>query len=323
VLGSFTVQRAPQRYVLDVTDYVRAELAAGRTSAAVALVSAQPGAVAVVRFNSKEAATNPARFTVTPGAVTEVAPSADAKVQDGAFAGTNFGAGAVLEVKNSGGVGFNRVSYLRLDLTALPQAFTRVTLNLFGSLAGGTEASVAVNLHGVADATWTEAGLTYNNRPAPGAVLGSFTVQRTAQGYVLDVTDYVRAELAAGRTSAAVALVSAQPGAVAVVRFNSKEAATNPARFAVTDAPLSILASSGGATLSWVDNAAGETGYVIERSTSPAFANDVVKFSAPPNAGSFSDRGLVPGVTYFYRVRAVRSTTGAVSDWLVGWVTAV
>jgi hypothetical protein len=70
-----------------------------------------------------------------------------------------------------------------------------------------------------------------------------------------------------------------------------------------------------------VDNAAGETGYVIERSTSPAFANDVVSFSARPNAASFSDRGLVPGVKYFYRVRAVRSTTGAVSDWLVGSVT--
>jgi hypothetical protein len=54
--------------------------------------------------------------------------------------------------------------------------------------------------------------------------------------------------------------------------------------------------------LSWTDNAANETGYILERAGSSTFAG-ATSVDLPPDTTSYTDAGLAPGV-YYYRVRA-------------------
>ncbi|HMB96533.1 MAG TPA: fibronectin type III domain-containing protein, partial [Tepidisphaeraceae bacterium] len=63
--------------------------------------------------------------------------------------------------------------------------------------------------------------------------------------------------------------------------------------------------------LKWQDNANNETDYVIERSTSldgPFVTVDTVA----ANSTTYIDKGLTPGTTYFYRVRARSGTIRSV-----------
>jgi hypothetical protein len=60
-------------------------------------------------------------------------------------------------------------------------------------------------------------------------------------------------------------------------------------------------------SLSWQDNAVGETGYAIERSeTTDDNFSQIVQL--PSNAYAFSDNSVSPDLTYFYRVRAKQGT---------------
>jgi subtilisin family serine protease len=60
--------------------------------------------------------------------------------------------------------------------------------------------------------------------------------------------------------------------------------------------------SSSAIRLKWSDNATGETGYSIERSTDGT--NFTVIRTLPANTKSFTDSAVTPGATYTYRVRA-------------------
>ncbi len=61
-------------------------------------------------------------------------------------------------------------------------------------------------------------------------------------------------------------------------------------------------ASSTSITLSWTDNATGEDGYRIERKVSGGSYATIKTLG--PNATSYTDSGLSPSTTYFYRVIA-------------------
>jgi hypothetical protein len=75
---------------------------------------------------------------------------------------------------------------------------------------------------------------------------------------------------------------------------------------AIPAAPTNLTATpvnAGSVALAWTDNASNETGFVLDRSTSLAFAT-VTSVNLAANATSFTDTGLSPGV-YYYRIRAV------------------
>ncbi len=60
--------------------------------------------------------------------------------------------------------------------------------------------------------------------------------------------------------------------------------------------------------LKWLDNSADESGYVIERSDN-VDNNFSSIIQLPANATTFSDNGVSPNNTYFYRVRAQQGST--------------
>jgi hypothetical protein len=64
--------------------------------------------------------------------------------------------------------------------------------------------------------------------------------------------------------------------------------------------------------LRWTDNASGETGQVLQRSTDADFSAPT-SISLPVGTQSYSDTTLSPSTTYWYRVRAVTATDA--SNW--------
>ena len=78
-------------------------------------------------------------------------------------------------------------------------------------------------------------GTTWNNKPAAGALLRTVSIPgTTAAWYEWDVTDYVRAEVAAGRSVVAFALKGANTTSYQV-SFRSREATgANAPRLTVT-----------------------------------------------------------------------------------------
>jgi glucuronoarabinoxylan endo-1,4-beta-xylanase len=142
-----------------------------------------------------------------PGAVTIVSPIVS-YVRDGSFANTNFGTDAEMIVKRNNTVGNSREGYVQFDLSGV-NTISNAKLRLNGRLSGTTApGGVAVNVHYAADDSWTEGGLTWNNKPAAGSLVrGSLTVTgTTAQWYEVDLTSFLQEELAAGRKVVTIVL---------------------------------------------------------------------------------------------------------------------
>jgi chitodextrinase len=94
---------------------------------------------------------------------------------------------------------------------------------------------------------------------------------------------------------------------VAVVSLTMLTALRASLAAAALPAPSSLTAAALGTTavhLTWNDNASGETGFAVQRSLNAnrGFVRITV---AASNTTSFTDQGLAPGTTYYYRVRAV------------------
>ena len=157
------------------------------------------------------------------GTGTTLNDTADAYVRDGTNAGANFGTAADLEVKKAGS-GFNRVSYIKFDLSSV-STINSVKLNLFGKLSDTQNASITTSLFSVADTSWSETGITFNNAPSlSSSALGSATITGTTLQMVqFDVTSYVKAQKAAGHNIVSFALKDAT-SSNSFVQFNSREA---------------------------------------------------------------------------------------------------
>ncbi|MCC5806785.1 MAG: DNRLRE domain-containing protein [Opitutales bacterium] len=105
-------------------------------------------------------------------------------VRDGVHADTVYGAGAALEVKNDS-PGYARETFLRFDTAAIQRPVISATLHM-NSVDQGLD-EMAHHVHRVSADGWQEDSLTWNTRPAPGALVGAVTV-REGRSWALDVT---------------------------------------------------------------------------------------------------------------------------------------
>jgi PKD repeat protein len=172
----------------------------------------------------------PVNVVVGAGPLT---PLADAFVQDGSRAARNFGASNTLEVRQSS-AGNNRWTYLKFDIGSLA-GVSRAKLRLFGELSGTRAASVVTAVHPAINTTWSESGLTWNNRPATGAAIASATVVNSVlpRWYEWDVTGYLQQEKAAGRHVVTLVLRNVTTSTVND-HFRSKEAGGNVPQLVIT-----------------------------------------------------------------------------------------
>jgi hypothetical protein len=153
---------------------------------------------------------------------------ADAYVQDGTLANTNFGNVTPLLVKSDNQSGQRRDIYFKYDLGAVTRSITNAKLRIYAGLSAS--GSINTSAYSVSDTLWTEGGITWNNKPArSGTALTGATVAVTSTTYAsydIDITSYVVGERAAGRDIFSVALHDPS-NSTPYILLNSREASTN------------------------------------------------------------------------------------------------
>jgi len=156
-------------------------------------------------------------------------PAADAYVLDGAWSGSNFGGDAYLYTRTSNNQNYE--SYLKFDTTGVGTvASAKLRLNASVS----ANANIGLGVYAVASTDWSESAITWNNKPARGALLGGATVTGTSFVYYeIDVTSYLAAEKAAGRNVVSFALHNGQ-SSNQYVWIRSREATSNPPQLIIT-----------------------------------------------------------------------------------------
>lgn len=172
-----------------------------------------------------------AHYRVAPPPV-NITPVHDAYVRDGTNAaithGTTDSTLLITKVSPAGQLNNAREAYLQFDLASISGNISSATLRVYGKVDGTAVPSVLVGVYPVANTTWTENNITWNNKPATGAELANATVTNTAYSYITwDVTNYVKSELLAGRTKVSLAmksLVAHDPR----IFWNSSEFGSNP-----------------------------------------------------------------------------------------------
>lgn len=176
-------------------------------------------------------------------------PTADAYVQNGSNANKNYGTNSQLRAQTNSTAANNYDSYLRFDTAAAAGPITSARLRLYASLS--KSGSVATSAHAVADTAWGETSVTWNNKPALGAVLGSMSTTTTSYTWKeVDVTAYVQSERAAGRNVISLGLHNGATSSV-YVRANSRNASSNqPQLVIVTNAApnVGITSPTGGSS---------------------------------------------------------------------------
>ncbi len=133
----------------------------------------------------------------------------------------NFSHNTQLAIKTDlSNVENKRIAYISFDisqLSSINQAM--IELNTRLHIPGSIElAAIAVE-----DATWNAGDITWNNRPTLGEEL--YTIEVNSQSFtpqMLDITSYLQALKAEGKTRASIALISKTPSH-AIVYVKSKE----------------------------------------------------------------------------------------------------
>ena len=154
--------------------------------------------------NTPTATPLPSTYTLLPVADSYVyGPSPD----------TNYGSSTALRTDASP----DTRSYLRFDLQGVSGTIISATLRVYAE----TGSSVGFDIQGVADNTWTEAGLTYNNSPAMLPIAATSGAIGAGTWMEVDIT-----ALATGGEPLSPALTSTSSTAV---RYSSRQGP--PARF--------------------------------------------------------------------------------------------
>jgi hypothetical protein len=176
----------------------------------------------------------PATYSASFSPATVIGPLADAFVRGGAYAAVNFGTRQVLEVDQTTDASSVRETYLRFDLRGVATIGTAL-LRLYGAVSDARSLNVPLTVLGSSNTSWTETGLTWNNRPAvTTAVLASTAVpDSTPRWHEWDLTSYLRAEKAAGRNLVTLILRSGL-ATMPYIGFAAREYTAVPPRLLIT-----------------------------------------------------------------------------------------
>ncbi len=187
-----------------------------------------------------------ANFSYTTVTNTSVFPVADAYVEDGTAAATNFGSATPMLLKTNNTAGQKRDIYLKFDLTTVRRSITSVKLRFSAALS--VAGAISTSAYSVADTTWLEkdpGGINWNNKPVrSGTALTGATVSvttTTLATYELNVTSYVAAEKAAGRDLISLALHNPS-NTSNHINVNSREAAADKPQLLITTSDDSNVA---------------------------------------------------------------------------------
>jgi hypothetical protein len=189
-----------------------------------------PGSASFNALGSNQAA----NFTTIPATQTsQVTLTADAYVRGGSNANNNYGNQNQLITQLASSAGNTFETYVMFDV-GQHCTVSSVKLRLFGRLNNNNPLNVPVSAYSVANTTWTETGITWNNKPPEGSLLTTTIIANNTQAwYEWDITSYIQSELAAGRHIIAIALKNTTVTSNQAV-FNSRQASSNKPVVVVT-----------------------------------------------------------------------------------------
>jgi N-acetylneuraminic acid mutarotase len=165
------------------------------------------------------------------GNAVALSPVADAFVRNGSYAGTNYGSDTALIVKGAAVSGYTRTSYLKFSLNNI-STIDSAKLRIYGRNVDNTTA-IRISAYGTNNDSWPEDSLTFNNAPARStAALSSAGVSNQEKYYELDVTSYVKAQLAGDKMVSILIQDPANQNSNLV--FSSKENRKNPPQLVIT-----------------------------------------------------------------------------------------
>lgn len=123
--------------------------------------------------------------------------TADAYINNGSSANTNFGANSYVLVETAG-TGYTRESYLKFDVSGITGTITKATVYLVPITVTGIDVDAA---YVVTDNSWTGTGITWNNAPAFSSTqLATWSVSPSSVGWpvLFDVTSAATAAQSSG-----------------------------------------------------------------------------------------------------------------------------
>lgn len=212
---------------IDVTDAIATEMRNGGARITFELSGSSTDPQSWVELKSRETGS-----TTTPRLWIEqenfIECEADTYVRSGVYAGDNFGSDDRLLVKESDNTDFNRISFLRFNLTGLAGTgeIDRVYLEMSSPVMGSLGQTTPYRAHFVDDDSWNENTLTWNSQPTPGTQLTTH-FGRPAMRW--DVTSAAIAE-ASGDGRLSLAIRSQREGSERIVHLWSREAADEQLR---------------------------------------------------------------------------------------------
>ncbi|WP_158082259.1 DUF7594 domain-containing protein [Paenibacillus ferrarius] len=107
---------------------------------------------------------------------------------------TNYGTGKKLEVRNSTSSSVYRHSYLRFDLGHVPAGANAFAAKL--KLTSASAGTFTDQAQFVQDDSWGETSIAYNNKPAGGTVLGTWSMPSAENSVEVDISSPYTTELA-------------------------------------------------------------------------------------------------------------------------------
>lgn len=228
------------------------------------------------------------------GQTSTLQPLQDAYVRNGTYAaithGTTDPAILISKLNSNPATGNDRQTYIRFDVSSISSPITSAVLKLYGNLDDNRNNNIPVNVLAVSNTTWTESTLTWDNKPATGALLDVETVTDSiARYYTWDITAYVQAEKAAGRNGISLAVLSTLATSPRIV-WNSKETGSNPPQLVITTAVQALR--SGMAKTSAVTT---EEGASLHSYPNPFHTGNTIRFTlkeaGPTNLAVFDISG--------------------------------
>ncbi|CAN5437064.1 hypothetical protein BH10ACT3_BH10ACT3_00510 [soil metagenome] len=158
----------------------------------------------------------------------------DTYVRGGTYATTPYGAVNLLAVCRNASDTYTRWSYFAVDIGSSTASVTSAILRLYAARSTGTAGPSEVL--GVSDVGWSGSTMTWQTKPTPGSVVGTFTPSSTTSTWFdIDVTAWVAARRAAGATRVAFA-VRQPAGNDSFITINSRENTRGKPELVVTSA---------------------------------------------------------------------------------------
>ncbi|MDO6738698.1 DNRLRE domain-containing protein [Wenyingzhuangia sp. 2_MG-2023] len=199
-------------------------------------------------------------------------PLYDTFVNGGSASGRNYGADALLKVKNVTDNGtYDRKAFLMFDLNEFDEEGVITDLKFELAVKFTHAKGVALDLYEVKDTLWTEMGLTFNNATFPdNDPIASLTTTKVST-FNYDVTDYYNSLDKKQRVSF---MLDGEAGSNETDEFGSKENTDfNP--------PMLIaIIASGDNVLELQTN----TGFIVENGGAYAFNKEVLEVSGAASA---------------------------------------